>query len=61
MNTLTRVFDFITRYKEEFSKPVMVAGKREGKWKTYSTDEFIEIIDNISKAMLARGVKKEIA
>ncbi|MGJ1387436.1 AMP-dependent synthetase/ligase [Sphingobacterium spiritivorum] len=58
MNTLTRVFDFITRYKEEFSKPVMVAGKREGKWKTYSTDEFIEIIDNISKAMLARGVKK---
>ncbi|SUJ04619.1 Long-chain-fatty-acid--CoA ligase FadD15 [Sphingobacterium spiritivorum] len=58
MNTLTRVFDFITRYKEEFSKPIMVAGKREGKWKTYSTDEFIEIIDNISKAMLARGVKK---
>ncbi|MGJ1433789.1 AMP-dependent synthetase/ligase [Sphingobacterium spiritivorum] len=58
MNTLTRVFDFITRYKEEFSKPIMVAGKRDGKWKTYSTDEFIEIIDNISKAMLARGVKK---
>jgi len=58
MSKLTRVFDFITRYKAEFSKSVMVAGKRGNEWKTYSTDEFVAIIDNISRAMIARGVQK---
>ncbi|WP_270089672.1 AMP-dependent synthetase/ligase [Sphingobacterium sp. SYP-B4668] len=58
MSKLTRVFDFITRYQAEFSKSVMVAGKRGGEWKTYSTEEFVSIINNISKAMIARGVKK---
>jgi long-chain acyl-CoA synthetase len=58
MSKLTRVFDFITRYKAEFSKSVMVAGKKGDKWKTYSTDEFVAIVDNISRAMIARGVQK---
>ncbi len=58
MSKLTRVFDFITRYQAEFSKSVMVAGKRGEEWKTYSTEEFVAIVNNISKAMIARGVKK---
>ena len=35
-----RIFDFITLYKENYAKDIMVAGRDgNGQWKTYSTKE----------------------
>lgn len=58
MASYTRIFDILTLYKSNHSKSVMVAGKSNGKWRNYSTDEFSDIVDNLSKALIANGIKK---
>ncbi|MBE8714602.1 AMP-dependent synthetase/ligase [Sphingobacterium hungaricum] len=58
MEKLTRLFDVITKYREDFNKDIMVAGRKGDSWQTYSTDEFIEIVNNLSKGLLAKGIKK---
>lgn len=58
MEKLTRLFDIITKYRQDFNKDIMVAGRKGESWQTYSTDEFIEIVNNLSKGILAKGIKK---
>ncbi|MBV2227897.1 MULTISPECIES: long-chain fatty acid--CoA ligase [unclassified Sphingobacterium] len=58
MSNNKRLFDLISNYQKEFSKEIMVAGRSKNGWKTYSTQEFVEIIDNISKGLLAKGIQK---
>ncbi|MBB1644932.1 long-chain fatty acid--CoA ligase [Sphingobacterium sp. UME9] len=54
-----RIFDFITLYKEKYAKDIMVAGRDgNGKWKTYSTKEYTDAIDTLSRALLQLGLKK---
>ncbi|HWK98329.1 MAG TPA: AMP-binding protein, partial [Parapedobacter sp.] len=58
METPTRIFDILTYYKKHYAKPLMVAGKADGKWTTYSTDDFLSTVDNLSKGLVARGIGK---
>ncbi|WP_262246577.1 AMP-dependent synthetase/ligase [Parapedobacter soli] len=58
MERSTRIFDILTYYKKHYAKPVMVAGKATGKWTNYSTDDFLSIVDNLSKGLVAKGVRK---
>ena len=58
MNNYKRLIDLISNYQKEFAKEIMVAGRSKNGWKTYSTKEFVEIIDNISKGLLAKGIQK---
>ena len=58
MNNYKRLIDLISNYQKEFAKEIMVAGRAKNGWKTYSTNEFVEIIDNISKGLLAKGIQK---
>ncbi len=58
MSNNKRLFDLISNYQKEFSKEIMVAGRSKNGWKTYSTQEFVEIVDNISKGLLAKGIQK---
>lgn len=54
-----RIFDFITLYKEKYAKDIMVAGRDgNGQWKTYSTKEYTDAIDTLSRALLKLGLKK---
>ncbi|GAA4185969.1 long-chain fatty acid--CoA ligase [Sphingobacterium ginsenosidimutans] len=54
-----RIFDFITLYKEKYAKDIMVAGRdSSGNWKTYSTKEYTEAIDSLSRALLKLELKK---
>lgn len=54
-----RIFDFITLYKEKYAKDIMVAGRdSNGDWKTYSTKEYTEAIDTLSRALLKLDLKK---
>lgn len=58
MNEIKRVFDLLENYERNFSKKVMVAGKFSGEWKSYSTEEFISIVNDFSRALVHQGVKK---
>lgn len=58
MSNYKRLSDLISNYQNEFAKDIMVAGRSKTGWKTYSTNEFVEIVDNISKGLLALGIKK---
>ncbi len=54
-----RIFDFITLYKEKYAKDIMVAGRdSSGNWKTYSTKEYTDAIDSLSRALLKLELKK---
>ncbi|HEY0669657.1 MAG TPA: AMP-binding protein, partial [Sphingobacteriaceae bacterium] len=56
MEDITRVFDLLD-HNNKSPKADIVAGKKNGKWRTYSTAEFIELIDAISRGLLAYGIK----
>lgn len=58
MNEIKRVFDLLENYERNFSKKVMVAGKFSGVWKSYSTEEFISIVNDFSRALIHQGVQK---
>ncbi|TYP88718.1 long-chain acyl-CoA synthetase [Sphingobacterium allocomposti] len=58
MSKLNRLSDILERYKSDFAKADMVAGKKGGNWKKYATAEFGQLVDNLSKALIHRGLKK---
>ncbi len=57
MQKPTRLFDFPYYQLENFALDVMVSSKVGGKWKTYSTKEFINNMNLISKGLLKLGVQ----
>ena len=53
-----RVFDLLAHYKEKYpDQKVALAGKVNGQWREYSIDEYIELTDIISGALIELGVK----
>lgn len=56
MAEIKRLFDFIYYQKENNSLPDALAAKEDGKWKKYSTNDFIDIGNSLSRGMLALGV-----
>ncbi len=57
MNTPTRLFDFPYHQAETNPMDVMMTSKVDGQWKSYSTKEFLESVNNISKGLLLKGIK----
>lgn len=55
---IKRMFDILENYKRNFSKNEMVSGKFKGQWRTYSTDEFVNNVNDLSRALLKYGIKK---
>ncbi|WP_437918273.1 AMP-dependent synthetase/ligase [Sphingobacterium sp. LRF_L2] len=58
MSELNILFDILKRYQNQYAQPCMVAGKRNDVWEQYSTEDFINHIDNLSKAFVFLGLKK---
>ncbi len=56
--TITRVFDLLQYTLEKFPKEEFISGKIAGEWKTYSTQNFAEIVDNLSKGLIHLGLGK---
>lgn len=53
-----RVFDLLPHYKEKYpDQKVALAGKINGKWREYSIDEYIELADILSGALIELGVE----
>ncbi len=56
---VTRIFDLLERYKQEFSsKPDVFVSKVDGKWVSVSAEKYIEDSYNFSYGLLAMGFKK---
>ena len=55
---VTRLFDILDNYKEQ--KPgqnVALAHKVEGKWVTYSIQDYVDYVNNVSYGLLALGIQ----
>lgn len=55
---LTRTFDLLDRYKELYPMEDALAGKQDGKWIKYSTQDYINYSNWVSYGLLALGFKK---
>ena len=55
-----RVFDLLAHYKEKYpDQKVALAGKENGKWREYGIDEYIELTNIISGALIELGVQPQ--
>lgn len=56
---ITRLFDVLTQYEQKFpQQEVALAIKRDGKWDTFSPQEYLRITNNLSYALIKLGVEK---
>ncbi|QGY48053.1 AMP-binding protein [Maribellus comscasis] len=55
---VTRTFDILERYLEEFPREDAIGGKKDGKWYTYSTAEYNEKSHQFAMGLIALGLKK---
>lgn len=55
---ITRLFDIMYSFHERFPKKDALAGKENGVWAKYSTEQYIEIATSISYGLLQLGIKK---
>ena len=56
--TVTRVFDLLKYNLEKFPKDEFISGKINGVWKKYSTQQFSDMADSLSKGLLQLGMVK---
>ena len=56
--TITRVFDLLQHNLQNFPKPEFISGKIKGEWKKYSTQEFCEVTDLLSRGLTTLGIGK---
>ncbi|GGC68796.1 AMP-dependent synthetase [Pedobacter quisquiliarum] len=56
--TVTRVFDILKYNIEQFPKADFVSGKINGTWKSYSTKDFCETVDQLSRGLVTLGLGK---
>ncbi len=55
---ITRTFDILEHCLQEFPREDALGGKEEGKWYTYSTEEYNEKSHQFAIGLLALGLKK---
>lgn len=56
---VTRVFDIIPQLLQKYNKPNALGAKENGKWHTYSTQQFADNVNNLSYGLLGLGVERE--
>ncbi|MDF2156412.1 long-chain fatty acid--CoA ligase [Algoriphagus sp. CAU 1675] len=56
---LTRLFDLIPYQIYQFDKEIALARKENQEWKTYSSRDVKEIIDNLSLGLLESGISRD--
>jgi long-chain acyl-CoA synthetase len=55
---VTRTFDILDRYMEEFPREDALGGKKENTWYTYSTEEYYRKSHQFALGLLAMGYEK---
>ena len=54
---ITRTFDILTRLQVQYPKDDILAGKKDGVWIKYSTNDYIEYAHHLAYAFLEMGLK----
>lgn len=54
---ITRLFDFITYQQENYPQENSYVYKKDNKWKSISTQKFIDLANTVSRALLNLGVQ----
>lgn len=54
---VTKLFEILQYQKAKYPQDVALAGKVGGKWKTYSTDDCIEMANKVSRGLIAMGIQ----
>lgn len=57
--SVTRIFDILPQLLEKYNKPDALAKKENGKWITYSTQDFIDNVNNLSYGIYNLGIERE--
>ncbi len=55
---VTRTFDILDKYLQEFPRKDALGGKKDGGWYTYSTEEYVEKSHRFAMGLMALGLKK---
>ncbi|RIH66641.1 long-chain fatty acid--CoA ligase [Mariniphaga sediminis] len=55
---VTRTFDILDKYMQEFPREDALGGKKNGEWYTYSTEEYYKKSHQFALGLLALGFKK---
>ena len=59
MARINRIFDLLQHYLEKYSdQQTAFAGKVNGKWVSYSSMQYINMVNMLSRGLLALGIKK---
>ncbi|MGB4775871.1 MAG: long-chain fatty acid--CoA ligase [Daejeonella sp.] len=58
MIEITRVFDLLQHIKEHHQKDDLFAGKKDGTWTKYNTNTFLQLVDSVSRGLIASGIQK---
>lgn len=58
MAAFNLLFDLLPYAKEKYNLPDQLACKKDGKWITYSHDDFIRITDHLGYGLLADGLEQ---
>src|SRR6478672_7266435 len=59
MEKISRVFDLLAYNKQHFNSEDALAAKANNIWKKYSAENFINIVDEVSRGLLQKGIKKD--
>lgn len=58
MSKPTRLFDYLKSNLDTAGRVLKLSKRDQGGWKSYDKEEIIHIVDNISKGLIAKGIKK---
>lgn len=57
--SITRVFDILDLYKSTYKKEDLLCGKQNRQWRKYSSDECLDIINQVSYGLSALGLNDQ--
>ena len=58
MRTPTRLFDYLKNDIDTAGRILKLSKRDKGGWKSYDKEEIIQIVDNISKGLISKGIKQ---
>ncbi|MFZ4863645.1 AMP-dependent synthetase/ligase [Sphingobacterium sp. Mn56C] len=58
MSNATRIFDYLKHNDSTHGRKLLLAKRQSNGWKEYHKEEVIDIVDNLSKSLLALGLAK---
>jgi long-chain acyl-CoA synthetase len=56
---VTRIFDILPQLLEKYNKPDALASKENGKWVTWSTQQFVDTVNHLSYGLYNLGLERE--